>query len=306
MGHSHGTTLGDLFLEQRDHAAVAPQYITEPDRHIIGPGVAVHGLDQHLTEPFGSTHDIRGVYRLIRGDKYEFIHSVPVCCLCYLIGTEYIIFNSLVWAVLHERHMFMCSCMIHDIRSICLENAVDTLFVTHGCDQYHQIQLRILADQLLLDVVGIIFINIQDDQLLRMMGCQLSAQFTSDGTAASGHQYHLAADMSQHFFRIDTDRLSAQQILDLHFFQTGYGDIPIDQLISSRNGPQFTAGLLADIQNFFSRLHTGRRNCEDDLINTISSHSIQNTLSAANDRHATHKFAVASGLVIDNALGPHA
>ena len=32
----------------------------------------------------------------------------------------------------------------------------------------------------------------------------------------------------------------------------------------------------ADIQNFFSRLHTGRRNCEDDLINTISSHSIQN------------------------------
>ena len=56
--------------------------------------------------------------------------------------------------------------------------------------------------------------------------------------------------MSQHFLRIDTNRLSAQQILDLHFFQTGYGDIPIDQLISSRNGPQFTAGLLADIQNF--------------------------------------------------------
>ena len=69
----------------------------------------------------------------------------------------------------------MCSCMIHDIRSICLENAVNTLFVTHRCDQYHQIQLRILADQLLLDVISIIFIDIQDDQLLRMMGCQLSA-----------------------------------------------------------------------------------------------------------------------------------
>ena len=112
--------------------------------------------------------------------------------------------------------------------------------------------------------------------------------------------------MSQHFLRIDTNRLSAQQILDLHFFQTGYGDIAVDQLIGSGNGPEFTSGLLADIQNLFPRLHTGGGNCKNDLINTISSHSIQNTLSAANDRHTTHKFTIASGLVIDNALGPHA
>ena len=111
--------------------------------------------------------------------------------------------------------------------------------------------------------------------------------------------------MFQHFLRVDTDRLSAQQILNLHFFQTGYGDIAVDQLISSGNGPEFTAGLLADIQNFFSRLHTGRRNCEDDLINTISSHSIQNTISATDDRYSAHQFTVTSGLVIDNAFGPH-
>ena len=80
-----------------------------------------------------------------------------------------------MWAVLHEGHVFVCRCMIHDIRPVSLENAVDTLFIPYGCDQHHEIQIRIFADQLLLDIIGIIFINIEDDQLLRMMGCQLSA-----------------------------------------------------------------------------------------------------------------------------------
>ena len=92
---------------------------------------------------------------------------------------------------------------------------------------------------------------------------------------------------------------------DLHFFQTGYGDIAVDQLISSGNGPEFTAGLFADIQNLLSRLHTGGGNCKNDLINTISSYSIQNALSATDDRYSAHQFAVTSGLVIDNAFGPH-
>ena len=66
MGHRHRTAFGNLLLEQGDDAAVTAQYITEPYCHIIGPGIAVHGLDQHLAETFGSSHDIRGVYRLVR------------------------------------------------------------------------------------------------------------------------------------------------------------------------------------------------------------------------------------------------
>ena len=169
MRHRHGTAFGNLFFKQRNHAAVTAQYIAEPDGYVIRTGTAVHGLDQHLAQALGRAHDIRGIHRFVCRDQDELVGTVAVCRLCHLIGAEYVIFNRLVRAVLHQGNVFMRCRMIYDVRAISLEDAVDALFISHRSDEHRKIQFRVLAKQLLLDIISIIFIDIQDNQLFRMV-----------------------------------------------------------------------------------------------------------------------------------------
>lgn len=59
-------------------------------------------------------------------------------------------------AVLHQGNVFMRCRMIYDVRAIRLEDAVDALFISHRSDEHRKIQFRILAKQLLLDIISII------------------------------------------------------------------------------------------------------------------------------------------------------
>ena len=196
--------------------------------------------------------------------------------------------------------------MIYDVRAISLEDAIDALFISHRSDEHRKIQFRVLAKQLLLDIISIIFVDIQDNQLFRMVCRNLPAQFAADGAAASGDEDDFTTDMIQHFFGIDPDRFSAQQVFDIHFFQIGYGDISVDELVSTGDGTQFTAGLFTDVQDLLSRLYTGRGNGKNDFINAVLPYGIQNAFPSAYDRYTAHQFAMAARLIVDDTFGTHA
>ena len=70
-----------------------------------------------------------------------------ICSARHIICTDYIVLDCLIRAVLHERHMLVSCCMVHNVRMIRLENIFDPLLVTHGCDQRLQIQIRIVSLQ---------------------------------------------------------------------------------------------------------------------------------------------------------------
>lgn len=105
--------------------------------------------------------------------------------------------------------MFMGCRMVDDVRTISAEDILDSLRITYRSDQHYQIQCRILTDQLLLDRIGIVLIDIDDNQLLWLMPGDLPAQLTSDGPATAGDQYDLILHIVQDFFRIDLYRISA-------------------------------------------------------------------------------------------------
>ena len=73
--------------------------------------------------------------------------------------------------------------------------------------------------QLLLDLIGIIFIDIEDHQMPDPVFCQLGTDLTADGSAASGYENGFSFDIAQDFIQVDFDRLSAQQIFDFHVSQ---------------------------------------------------------------------------------------
>ena len=65
--------------------------------------------------------------------------------------------------------MLVRSRMVNHIRVISLKNAVNPGGIADGTDQSDQIQLvSVFPDQLLLNSVGVVFINVKDNQLLRV------------------------------------------------------------------------------------------------------------------------------------------
>ncbi|CDA99966.1 unknown [Firmicutes bacterium CAG:65] len=76
--------------------------------------------------------------------------------------------------------------MVDDVRTISAEDILDAFRIADRGDQHYQIQCRILTDQLLLDRIGIVLIDIDDDQLFRLMTGDLPAQLAADGPAATG------------------------------------------------------------------------------------------------------------------------
>ena len=105
--------------------------------------------------------------------------------------------------------MFMGCCMVDDVRTISAEDILDAFRIAYRSDQHYQIQRRILTDQLLLDRIGVVLIDIDDDQLFRLMTGDLPAQLASDGSATTGDQYDLILHIVQDFFRIDLYRISS-------------------------------------------------------------------------------------------------
>ena len=69
----------------------------------------------------------------------------------------------------------MCCRMIDDLRTVLFEDTVDTVLITYRTDQHHQVKLRLFPLQFLLDIICIVLIDVEDDQLLRTVLCDLSA-----------------------------------------------------------------------------------------------------------------------------------
>ena len=121
----------------------------------------VHALDYHFAESFAGAHDVGRVYGLVGTDQHKSLAAVHHCRICSLIGSYHIVLDRLTWAVLHQRHVLMCGCMIYDFRLIGFKYPVDPFAVTDGAYQYLQVQVRITGLQFLLNVVSVIFINIE-------------------------------------------------------------------------------------------------------------------------------------------------
>lgn len=60
--------------------------------------------------------------------------------------------------------------------------------------------------QLLLDLIGIIFIDIEDHQMPDPVFCQLGTDLTTDGSAASGYKNGFSFDIAKDFIQVDFDR----------------------------------------------------------------------------------------------------
>ena len=320
MGNRDGAALLDLLFEDRDNGAVGAQDIAEADgdefrfdvfklflvfffadvlQTFMGEDLRdlicfvfldllVKGLDDHLAQALACAHDVRGVHGLVRGDQDKALASVDHGRIGGLVGTDRVVLDGFAGTVLHERDMLVRGGVVNDLRPVGFKDFEHPAAVSDGADEGNQVQFRILLLQLQLDAVGVVFVNIKDDQLLRLMGRDLPAQFGADGSAAAGDQDGLAGDKRKDFRHVSFDGFPAQQIFDRHVFHGAYGNITQDELVQAGKLLELAARLVADGKDIPLLLDAGAGDRQEDLVDIVLRGRRQDLVPTADDRDAVH------------------
>ena len=246
VGDGHGAALLNLPLENGNDRSVGTQDVAEANGdelgfHVLqveaafhisaglipqmgeqlgqvggsaGLDLGVEGLDDHLTETLRGAHDVGGVHGLVGGDQDKALTPVDHGGVGRLIRADSVVLDGLAGAVLHEGDVLMRGGMIDDLGMILLKHLEDTPAVADGTDEDHQIQIRILLSQFQLDGVGVVFVDIEDDQLLRVVARDLTAELRADAPSPARDKDDLAVNKLEYLAQIRRNGLAPQKVLN--------------------------------------------------------------------------------------------
>ena len=131
-----------------------------------------------------------------------------------LIGADGIVLDGLTGAVLHEGHVLVGGGVIDDLGMVLLKDLKNTAAVTDGADQSNEVQIRILLAQFQLDGVGVVLVDIENDELLGIMPRDLAAEFRADGPATTRDKDDLTVNEFEYLAQIRRNGLAPQKVLD--------------------------------------------------------------------------------------------
>ena len=335
MGHGHRPAVFDLLFEDRDHGAVGAQHVAEAHGHelrsdvlpqravavlvgVLDPRVGEHlgdltglarldlfveALYDHLAQPLGRAHDVGGIDGLVRRDQHEPLAAVHHGRVGGLVGADGVVLDGLAGAVLHQRHVLVGRRVVDDLGTVLVKHLEYPPTVAHRPDQRLQVQLRVLLPKLQLYVIGVVFVDIEYDQLPGMVRRDLTAQLGADGPAAAGDHHHLVVDELKDLVHVGPDGLAAQQVLHRDLFHLADGHLSQHELVHGRQLHQLAVRLLADVQYVPPVLDACAGDRQEDLINAVFLHGGQYLLPAAHHLHALDIAALLAGIVVDQADG---
>lgn len=302
VGDGYRTALRDLLLEERDDGAVGAEDVTEADSDEVGLRVLpVHHLDDHLTDPLRGTHDVRRVHGLIGGDQDEALHAGVGRGTGGLEGAHHVVLDCFVRAHLHQRYVLMCGRMEDHVRLILLHHAADSVRVPARSDERHEVQLRVLHEELLLDAVRVVLVDVEDDELLRLVTRDLTAELGADRSATAGDEDSLSLDHAEDFFVVDLDWFTTEEVEDVDVAELADADLAVHELVDARDGLQLTAALLTDIEDLRALFGGRGRDRIDDFRDLVLLYGVEDVVSGADDRDAVEDAALLVRIVVDQA-----
>ena len=191
----------------------------------------------------------------------------------------------------------------HDVRPQVAENVIQPIHIPNGGNDDLQVQLfAIFADQLLLHVVGVVFVNIQNGQLFRVQGCDLPAQLRADRAAAAGDQHSLPLVKRSGLGILHLDGVAEQQILDAEVPQLALlgGRVVLRSggVVVNLHG---AAGIAIALIQLLLALHRQIRQGNNDLPHFHLFQKIHGAVALGIDGHAVHRLADLLGVGVYEA-----
>jgi len=146
-------------------------------------------LHDHLAHTLGGAHDIGGVDGLVGGNHHKAVNLVLFTELNRVEGTQHIVFYRFDAVMLHQGNVLVGSGVKNYIGTVFLKNLFQSDPVADRKNLDLQIQcFTVTETKLLLNVVGTVFVYIQNDQETGIHRGNLPTELASDRTAAAGYQ----------------------------------------------------------------------------------------------------------------------
>ena len=175
--------------------------------------------------------------------------------------------------------------------------------IPDGADLHAEGQISaVLVQQLLLDVVGVVLVNIEDDQPLGTVLDDLAAQLAADGAAATGDQHGTPGQQARHGRNVQLNGVPAQQILDPHLPQLLADGLPVDQFQRAGQRGNSDAPVCQLPQDLFAveLIHGG--DGEDGLVDVHGPHTGQRLRDRSADRHVPNPLVDLALVIVEKAL----
>ena len=191
--------------------------------------------------------------------------------------------------------------MIDDLGTIGIEHLEDPAAVPGGTDEGDQLQVRVVGLELQLDIVSIVLVDIEDDELLRVVGRDLPTKLAADGAAAAGDQHPLAVDETEDLPHVRLDGFPAQQVLYGHILHGRHGDPGRHQLVHAGQLLELAVRVAADIQDVPLVRSAGAGNGQEDFVHMVLVHVGQDIVPTAHHGDPFQIPAPLVGIVVDDA-----
>ena len=102
--------------------------------------------------------------------------------------------------------------MVDDIRMISCEHGFKAFAVSDGAYEHLDIDFRVSAQKLVLDIISVVLVNIKDNKLVRRMFRYLAAELAAYRSAAARDENRLSADIVHDGIELYFYRRTAEKI----------------------------------------------------------------------------------------------
>src|SRR5690606_19225051 len=223
VGNRYWATSSDLFSEVRNNGAIGAQYIPETGSNepCIATFMVLKRLHIHFRSPFGSSHYIGGVYRLIGRDHHKFLHVILYRKICEINGSPDIDIHRFMRIFFNQWYMFVSCGVIYHIKLIFGKKHFHPFQIPDVCQQNIKIKVTVILVHKKLHIVQGRFRIIQNNNLFRIKFRYLFYNLTSYGASASRNEYGFMVQIFFYKFTIGSNWRSIQQILYLYWFDLG-------------------------------------------------------------------------------------
>ena len=194
--------------------------------------------------------------------------------------------------------------MEDQVRPVGTDQIVHPVGVAHRTDQHLQIQLREIPPKFHLNIVGVVLVNVKNNQLSGFGAGNLAAQFTADASAAAGDQHGLAGDIADDLFQINLNGLTSQQVLGIYIAQLADADFAVDHLENAGQHLYLAPGGGTDVQNLFALLGRTAGDGKDDFADLILPDHLPDLVAVSHNGNAAQPLVQFGGVVINDAGQP--
>ena len=160
----------------------------------------------------------------------------------------------------------------------------------------------------MLDIVSVIFVNINDDDLLGFVLRNLTNKFTTDTTTTASHHTNFIFDIGTDILVIKRDRVTTEQVFDLDITNLS---CKVCRTVSDRRTVQKgsdkrkhlhgESGFATEIENCLAVLGRATGNGKKNLFDVFQLCDFGNIACTARDKHVFKRLAYFIAIIVDKA-----